>query len=141
MSRFTDDDLRAAFQFRASGTPRPDLRPRIKQATRPTQQRPALVVILGTRSRRPILARLVAIAAVAAVLIGAGSGVGHGLEQLVGRPTPQEGTSVAVAAAIEDDEGDDDEGEVDDEENEADDGEDEGDDDDVDEELERDQER
>ncbi|MGH2482845.1 MAG: hypothetical protein ACRDE9_00135 [Candidatus Limnocylindria bacterium] len=130
MSRFTDDGLRAAFQFRAAGTPRPDLLHRIRQATRPIQQRPTLVVIRGTRFRRPILARLAAIAVVAVVLVGAGSGGRYGTDLLLGRPTPG-GTPFAAADAIGDDEGNDGE-------DEGDDGEDESDDDDVDEELESD---
>ena len=96
---FTIDDLRAAFSVRAAGTPRPDLAVRIREATRPTPGRHS-PLLAGWRSLRPNLARLVAITAAAAVLVGAASGVGQGFDQLVGRLTPGS-TSAGALAAIE----------------------------------------
>ncbi|MGH2380056.1 MAG: hypothetical protein ACRDG7_02410 [Candidatus Limnocylindria bacterium] len=139
MSRFTDQNLRAAFRLRAAGQPRPGLRQRIRHATRPAQEPRTVAVIHGTAHRRPILVRFTAIAAVAAVLIlaplvGAGSDVWRRPDPYLGQPTPDERAAVAIASAIKDGEDDeDDEGEADDEDDdEGDDDDDEGDDDDED---------
>jgi len=96
---FTIDDLRAAFSVRAAVTPHPDLAVRIREATHPTPGRHS-PLLAGLRSLRPNLARLVAITATTAVLVGAASGVGQGLDQLVGRLTPGS-TSAGALAAIE----------------------------------------
>ncbi len=69
MSRFTDEDLRAAFRLRAVGRPNPGLLQRIRQSTRPQQERRGVPATDGVERSRPILARLTAIASVAAVLI------------------------------------------------------------------------
>ncbi|MGH2383802.1 MAG: hypothetical protein ACRDGB_01965 [Candidatus Limnocylindria bacterium] len=148
MSRFTDQNLRAAFRLRAAGQPRPGLRQRIRHATRPAQEPRTVAVIHGTAHRRPILVRFTAIAAVAAVLIlaplvGAGSDVWRRPDPYLGQPTPDERAAVAIASAIKDGEDDedredgeddeDDEGEADDEDDdEGDDDDDDGDDEDDD---------
>jgi hypothetical protein len=122
MSRFTDEDLGVAFRLRAVGRPRPGLRQRIRRSTRQAQEPRDVAVIQGMAHRRPILVRLTAVAAIAAVLIlaplvGAGSDVWQRLDLPVGPPTPDQTAAGAIVTAIEDgedDEGDDDEDEGDD---------------------------
>ena len=94
---FTIDDLRAAFSARAAGTPQPDLTIRIREATRPTLDR-RFAVPAGWRRLRPNLARFAAISATAALLAVAASGVGQGLDQLVGRLAPGQPSAGALAA-------------------------------------------
>ena len=133
--RFTHDSLRAAFQLRSAGTPHPDLRRRIRDATRLAVERPALVVTPGTRSRRPLLARFAAISAVAAALAvaqlaGVGSAGPRGLDPLVRQPIPEDRTAVAVATEDdEDDPEDDDHEKVDHDEDDAEDDQDDAEDD------------
>ena len=69
MSRYTDEELRAAFRLRAVGRPNPGLLQRVRQSTRPQQERRGVAAIDRAERPRPILARLTAIASVAAVLI------------------------------------------------------------------------
>lgn len=112
--RFTDADIRAAFQLRAAGTPRLDLHDRIRLATRAAHDHSALVLLPRRGRRQPILTRLAAIGMAAAILIvapltGVGSLGPQRADPGVGEPIPDERTLGAVAAAIEDDDEDDDE--------------------------------
>jgi hypothetical protein len=111
--RFTDDDIRAAFQLRAAGTPRHDLHDRIRLATSVAHARPTLVFVPRTERRRPTLARLAAFGMAAAILIvaplaGVGSLGPQRADPGVGEPIPDERTLSAVAIAIEDDDDDED---------------------------------
>jgi hypothetical protein len=69
MSRVTVEDLRGAFRLRAIGRPGPGLRHRIREGTRLTQEPGSKPAIGGLAHRRPVLARLSAVAAVAAGVI------------------------------------------------------------------------
>jgi len=112
MSRLSDEDLRAAFRLRAVGRPSRLLHQRIRHATRPAQQPRLVHAIHGVAPRRAILARLTAVAAVAAVLILApvvGSALdGQGLDLISDSRSPNRTAAGVNHGAMED--GDDDEG-------------------------------
>jgi hypothetical protein len=69
MSRPSDEELRAAFRARAAGMPHPGLRQRIRFSVLRSQEARVDPVSHEMADRRPILVRVTAIAAVAAVLL------------------------------------------------------------------------
>ena len=135
MSRLTDDDVREAFRLRAVGRPSRGLRQRIRHSTRPAQQPRMVPAIHGAAPRRPIFARLTAIAAVAAILILApvvGPGLdGQQLDMTVDSRSPQTAAGVNVTRNDDGENDGDDDDEVTDEGDDEDgiDEDDEGDDD------------
>jgi hypothetical protein len=124
-SRFTEGDIRAAFQLRAAGAPSPDLYHRITRATRQSR----FEVRRGPARGRRATAHLAAIGAVAAALVlaplsGAGSG-SHRDPNVPGATESSDVRAPAVVATLVDDDDLDDVNDLED-----DDGEDQGDDED-----------
>ena len=117
---FNDDDLRRAFQIRAAGIPRPDLRHRIRRATRTAHEPMATGVIAEAGGHLAFFARFTAVAAVAVALLiaplaGAGPGDSSAGNSLVDASHAQETTSATSAAPStpnEDDDRDDDEDDI-----------------------------
>jgi hypothetical protein len=68
MSRFSDDDLRAAFRLRAAGAPRPGLRERIRRAIAQQRQQPTVAPSPWASPIRRVLFRFAATAATAATV-------------------------------------------------------------------------
>lgn len=66
---FDDDDLRAAFQTRAAGTPRPDLHGRIRAARRATHQTARGRFVAEAGGRLPLFARFMAVATIAVLVL------------------------------------------------------------------------